>query len=167
MSKKRRNYEKKSPLVWFKELFGDREGLTRSQLETEDSGLYATLRKMKLLDEAIPEKEHRDWNRIDPVEYFIDLYGSKNITRGELQKEDGVLFLKLRETGFLNILLPSKYKPNHLWDDKTDEELIQFMSENHKGKIITEFERQRGNGRLCIELRKRKLIDALVKKEYS
>ena len=54
----------------------------------------------------------RDWNKLDPVEYFNSHY-SHIKRRGQLDKEDNGLYTKLRRTGKLNKVLPEKQRRNY------------------------------------------------------
>ena len=88
--REQRDWSNVDLLKYFKEQFGDRK-ITRKQLAREDEGLSIQLYKAGLLDEAIPEIQYRDFNG-DPLKYFREHYGNKNVTRRWLSKNDQGLY---------------------------------------------------------------------------
>jgi len=104
---KRKDWSVIDPVEYFKENYGDREDMTRSQLQREDGGLFQALIKHGQMDEAVPIKK-RDWSNTDPVQYFRDNYGDSNITRAKLQREDAGLYELLRRKGLLDDTIPGE-----------------------------------------------------------
>jgi hypothetical protein len=51
-------------------------------------------------------RERRDWNKVDPLQYFKDTYAGKFSSRSEFQKADGALYGKLRSMGMIEQLFP-------------------------------------------------------------
>jgi len=150
----RRDWNKKSPLEYFREKFGDREGMTRSQLGREDSGLYGALWKRGLLDEAIPDKAKRDFKG-NPLEYFREHYRDREMTRGQLYKEDKGLYVSLLKHNQMEGAIPKKYRgyasPLECFNDLFGD-----------GKGVTRWQLQREDNRLYHVLRNHGQLDQAI-----
>ncbi|MBD3248992.1 hypothetical protein GF336_03025, partial [Candidatus Woesearchaeota archaeon] len=142
-------------LECFNDLFGDRE-MTRNQLNKEDSGLYTRLRKEGLLDHVIPEKrEQRDWNKIDPLEYFREHYGNGDITRSQLSKEDQRLYGRLLKDGLLDQAIPKK-KSRDFGDP------LEYFKEHYGNREMRRGQLKKENQRLYVKLKKEGLLDQVI-----
>lgn len=96
------------------------EKISRKKLQKEDSGLYSSLLRLGLMDQAIPEKQGLTYRGFSsPLEYFRHQYGKRAISRSQLQKEDRGLYLSLRKKGQINIAIPSIKKRDFKGDPLT------------------------------------------------
>ena len=96
-------------------------------------------------------RERRDWDKIDPVQYFNKRYAGKIITREQLRKVDGGLYHQLYRVGKLDELLPNSHQKDRDWS-KIDP--VQYFNEKYKGKIITKKQLEEVDGGLYSKLRK-------------
>ncbi len=112
-----REDKNQNPLEFFRQHYNP--GTTRSRLSREDFSLYRILSRRGVLDEAIPdfdiEKSYRGKSieRIsrfgnDPITYYQQHHAG--LTRGQLQKQDPVLYERLRRNGLLeNVPVSSRF----------------------------------------------------------
>lgn len=94
-----------SPLECFRDRYS-KEKISRGQLQRKDSGLYGALYGHGQLDEAIPEKQHRNFGG-NPLIYYKKYYeGREDMTRNQLKNEDCSLYNSLLKTKQLDEAIP-------------------------------------------------------------
>ena len=132
--RERRDWSKIDPVQYFNDEYKGKI-LTRKQLQIKDSVVYNMLRKLGKLDDVLPNsnQKDRDWSRIDPVQYFNDMYKGKIRTRRELRGADIGLHQKLSMLGKLDEV----FAPNAPRRDWSKIDPVQYFNEKYKGKIIT------------------------------
>jgi hypothetical protein len=154
--RKVRDFSKIDPVKYFEEHYAGRI-TTRKQLENEDPGLYAKLRKAGKLDDVLPDSVYRDFSKTDPVEFFKEHYAGKITSRSQLQNEDNVLYNKLRKAGKIGVVLPDGEKR-----DFSGVDLVTFFKEHYAGRITTRSKLAKEDPGLYARLRKAGKLDDVL-----
>jgi hypothetical protein len=127
-----RDWMENDPVKYFEEHYAGKI-TTRGQLQQEDHGLYLKLCKLGKLEDVLPDAVYRDFSKVDPVDFFKEYPAGRIKTRGQLKKEDGGLYLKLRKLGKLEELLPDVQEKR----DWSKIDPVKFFEERYAGKITT------------------------------
>ncbi len=127
------------------------DGLTRGQLQKEDPSLYLRLRRDGLLEHVPIGKRGRPTKHgDDPVAYYTEHHDG--LTRGQLQKEDPSLYLRLRRDGLLeHVPIGKRGRPTKHGDDP-----VAYYTEHHDG--LTRGELAKENPSLYLRLRRDGLL---------
>jgi len=153
-----RDWTKQDPVELFRQQYSHIR--TRSQLKKEDSGLYKKLLSESRLGEVLPETQHRDWTKQDPVELFRQQY-SHVISRSQLKNEDAGLYSKLLKDEKLDeVLLETQHRD---WTKQNPVELFrqQYFYIKTRGQLDNE-----DRGLYHKLLKDGKLDELLPEKQY-
>ena len=121
------------------------------QLGMEQSAVSVNLKISSLKR----NRTYRGFN--SPLDYFNEHFKDRNLTRGQLQKEDFSLYHTLRRHGQLNEAIPKQYR-NH------DSPLDYFKEHFGDRKLIRSQLRKEDDG-LYQALRNHKQLDEAIPKE--
>ncbi len=158
----RRDFSQIDPIQHFNQHYKGKI-TSRKQLAKEDSGLYNKLYKLGKLDEVLP-RQLRDFSKKDPVQHFKEQYKGKITSRKQLEKEDQVLYDKLRKLGKLDEILASQHENNR---DYTQTDPVQFFNQHYKGKVVTRTQLSKEDPGLYQKLRKQGQLDEILPSQYE
>ena len=97
------------------------EGMSRTEVQKEDSGFYQKLRKEGWLD-ILPESKYRDWSGLtedSAREYYLDNH--EGMSRGEVEKEDSGFYTTIYKEGWIDVV----FRPFH-----NMEEFNEYLGES-------------------------------------
>ena len=97
------------------------EGMSRGEVEKEDSGFYKSLQRKSLLD-VLPESKQRDWSGLTEEtarEYYLENY--EDMSRSEVEKEDSGFYVTIQKKGWIDVV----FRPFH-----NMEEFNEYLGES-------------------------------------
>ena len=153
-----RDWSTINPVDYFRQNYSNI--INRTLLMKEDRGLYWILMKTHKIDEVLPQKqirkEPRNYSKTNPVTLFHEKYPHVT-SRGQLQKEDKRLYVKLWEIGKLDEVLPQK----KICRDFNTIDPVQLFHERYS-HVINRAQLYREDPGLCVKLRKMGKLDDLL-----
>src|SRR3989338_2420834 len=139
-------------------------GLSRTELQKIDSGLYQKLLKEERLNQLILPKRNR-WLHQSPLAYFLSQYEiNKDISRTELRKRYCYLYNRLKKENQLSVAIPKK-KGNNYHGYETP--LAYFLAQSTTYQGLTRSQLQQKDMAMYMALWRAKQIEAAIPENHK